>query len=109
MLAILSIIAPIFALMGLGFLAVRFRLFPGEGIKSLIGFVNNFATPSLLFHSLITNDFSAAFNIGIIGPYYLGALACFALGIGIALKGFRNGPGDAASVGFSGMFSNTIL
>jgi len=109
MLAILSIIAPIFALMGFGFAAVRFRLFPAEGIKSLIAFVNNFATPCLLFHSLITSDFGAAFNIGIIGPYYLGALICFALGIVIALKGFRNSPGVAVSVGFSGTFTNTVL
>ena len=109
MLAILSIIAPIFALMGFGFLAVRFRLYPAEGIKSLIAFVNNFATPCLLFHALISSDFSAAFNIAIIGPYYLGALACFALGIVIALKGFHNRPGDAVSVGFSGTFTNTIL
>src|SRR5690606_35662293 len=109
MLAIVSIIIPIFALMGLGFGAVRFRLFPAEGIKSLIAFVNNFATPCLLFHSLITSDFSTAFNIGIIGPFYLGALACFALGIVIALKLFHNSPGEAVSIGFSGMFTNTVL
>ncbi|MHA6691687.1 AEC family transporter [Devosia sp. A449] len=109
MLAIVSIIIPIFALMGLGFGAVRFRLFPAEGIKSLIAFVNNFATPCLLFHSLITSDFSSAFNIGIIGPFYLGALICFALGIVIALKIFRNSPGEAVSVAFSGTFTNTVL
>lgn len=109
MLAILTVIAPIFALMGLGFGAVRLRLFPAEGIKSLIAFVNNFATPCLLFHSLVTSDFSSAFNIGIIGPYYVGALACFVLGIVIALKVFRNTPGEAVAAGFSGMFTNTVL
>jgi predicted permease len=109
MLAILIVIAPIFALMGLGYTAVRFRLFPADGIKSLIAFVNNFATPCLLFHSLLTSDFRAAFNIGIIGPFYLGALACFVLGIVIALKFFGNRPGEAVSVGFSGMFTNTVL
>ncbi len=109
MLAILTVIAPIFALMGLGFGAVRLRLFPVEGIKSLIAFVNNFATPCLLFHSLVTSDFSSAFNIGIIGPYYVGALACFVLGIVIALKVFRNTPGEAVAAGFSGMFTNTVL
>jgi len=109
MLAILIVIAPIFALMGFGYLAVRFRLFPADGIKGLIAFVNNFATPCLLFHSLLTSDFSTAFNIGIIGPYYLGALICFVLGIVIALKAFGNRPGEAVSVGFSGMFTNTVL
>ncbi|MEO9299032.1 AEC family transporter [Devosia alba] len=109
MIAIINVILPIFALMGLGFGAVRLKLFPAEGIKSLIAFVNNFATPCLLFHSLVTSDFAAAFNPAIIGPFYIGALTCFVLGIVIALRGFGNSPGVAVSVGFSGMFTNTVL
>ncbi|MFN4211829.1 MAG: AEC family transporter, partial [Devosia sp.] len=109
MLAILTVIAPVFALMALGYGAVRFRLYPAEGIKSLIAFVNNFATPCLLFYSLVTSDFSAAFNPAILGPFYLGALICFAIGIVIALKLFGNTPGEAVSVGFSGTFTNTVL
>lgn len=109
MLAIINVILPIFALMGLGYGAVRFRLFPADGIKSLIAFVNNFATPCLLFHSLVTSDFRAAFNLAIIGPYYLGAIVCFAIGIVVALKFFGSRPGEAVSVGFSGTFTNTVL
>jgi malonate transporter len=109
MLAIITVIAPIFALMALGYTAVRFRLFPAEGIKGLIGFVNNFATPCLLFHSLLTSDFAAAFNLAIIGPFYIGAIICFVLGIVIARKGFGNRPGEAVSVGFSGTFTNSVL
>lgn len=109
MLAIINVIAPIFALMALGYCAVRFRLFPAEGIKGLIGFVNNFATPCLLFHSIATSDFRSAFNIAIIGPFYLGALICFAVGIIIARKLFGNTPGEAVSVSFSGTFTNTVL
>ena len=109
MLAILTVIAPIFALMGLGYTAVRFRLFPADGIKSLIAFVNNFATPCLLFHSLLTSDLRSAFNLAIIGPFYIGALICFVLGIVIAIKFFGNTPGVGVSVGFSGTFTNTVL
>ncbi|MDF2797898.1 MAG: family transporter [Devosia sp.] len=109
MLAIFNVIAPIFALMALGYCAVRFRLFPGEGIKSLIAFVNNFATPCLLFHSILTSDFRSAFNLSIIGPFYLGALICFVVGIVIARKFFGNTPGESVSVGFSGTFTNTVL
>ncbi|MET3926602.1 AEC family transporter [Devosia sp. 2618] len=109
MLAILTVIAPIFALMALGYGAVRFRLFPADGIKSLIAFVNNFATPCLLFYSLITSDFSAAFNPAIIGPFYLGALICFVIGIVIAVKLFGNTRCEGVSVGFAGTFTNTVL
>jgi len=109
MLAILTVIAPIFALMALGYSAVRFRLFPADGIKSLIAFVNNFATPCLLFHSLLTSDFSAAFNIGIIIPFYAGAIICFVIGIVIARRLFGNTPGEAVAAGFSSTFTNTVL
>ena len=109
MLSILNVIAPIFALMALGYGAVRLRLFPAEGIRSLISFVNNFATPCLLFHSIVGSDFRSAFNLAIIGPFYIGALICFALGIFVAIKFFGNQPGEGVSVGFSGTFTNTVL
>jgi predicted permease len=109
MLSIVNVIVPIFALMAFGYGAVRFRLFPQDGIKSLIAFVNNFATPCLLFYSIATSDLTSAFNPGIIGPYYFGALVCFAIGIVAALKIFGNTPGEAVAAGFSGMFTNTVL
>lgn len=109
MLAILSVIAPIFALIALGYGAVRFRLFPADGVKALITFVNNFATPCLLFYSISTSDFRSAFNIGIIGPYYLGAFICFFIGIIVARFLFGNRPGVSVSAGFAATFSNTVL
>lgn len=109
MLSILFVIAPIFGLIALGYIAVRYRLFPAEGVKALIAFVNNFATPCLLFYSISHSDFRAAFNIGIIGPYYFGALICFAIGIVVARKLFGNRPGESVAVGFSGTFTNTVL
>ncbi|MFC3705542.1 AEC family transporter [Devosia honganensis] len=109
MLSILAVIAPIFALIAFGFGAVRLRLFPAEGVKALIAFVNNFATPCLLFYSISSSDFRSAFNIGIIGPYYFGAIVCFVIGIVIARRVFANRPGESVSVGFAGMFTNTVL
>lgn len=109
MLSILAVIAPIFALIALGYLAVHRGLYPADGVKALIGFVNNFATPCLLFYSIGTSDFRAAFNIGIIGPYYFGAIVCFVLGIVVARRFFGNRPGEAVSAGFSAMFTNTVL
>lgn len=109
MLDIVFVILPIFALMALGYVAVLRRLYPAEGVKSLIAFVNNFATPCLLYHSISTSDFRSAFNLSIIGPFYLGAMVCFAVGIFIARRGFNNRPGESVAVGFSGTFTNTVL
>ena len=45
MLAIFNVVVPVFAIIGLGYLAVRFKLYPREGVRGLVAFVNNFATP----------------------------------------------------------------
>lgn len=106
---ILNVILPIFALLGLGYGAVRLRLFPKEGVRGLIVFVNNFAAPCLLFRAMLTTDFSTTFNWGVIVPYYVGGVAVFVIGIVLSAKLFRDKPGEAVASGFSAMFTNTVL
>lgn len=109
MLAILNVVIPVFALMALGYFAVRFRLFPTEGVRGLVQFVNNFATPCLLFNAMANSDFSTTFNWAVIGPFYVGAIAAFTLGSIIARRLFANRPGESISSGFAAMFTNTVL
>jgi malonate transporter and related proteins len=106
---ILNVIIPIFALMGVGFLAVRFKLYPAEGVKGLVAFVNNFATPCLLFNAMADADFGTAFNVAIIAPFYIGALFCLFFGAFLSAKLFGSRPGESVSAGFSAMFTNTVM
>lgn len=109
MLAILNVILPIFAILALGYGAVRLRLFPSEGVRGLVVFVNNFATPCLLFYAMLNTDFSTTFNWSVIMPFYVGAMVVFVLGIVLSARLFRNKPGEAVASGFSAMFTNTVL
>ncbi len=109
MLAIVNVILPVFALMVLGYSAVRFRLFPAEGVRGLVMFVNNFATPCLLFYAMATSDFTTTFNWSVIGSFYAGALVVFASGILISQHVFKDRPGESVASGFSGTFTNTVL
>lgn len=109
MFQILNIILPVFAIIGLGYLAVRFRLYPAEGVRGLVAFVNNFATPCLLFLAMLTADFEAAFNVHIIASFYAGSLFSLLAGAIIAVRFFKNRPGVGVSSGFSAMFTNTVL
>lgn len=109
MLAILNVILPVFALLALGYGAVRLRLFPSEGVRGLVVFVNNFATPCLLFYAMLNSDFSTTFNWSVIAPFYVGAIVVFVLGIALSSKLFRNKPGESVASGFSAMFTNTVL
>ncbi|MDP1732224.1 MAG: AEC family transporter [Devosia sp.] len=109
MFAILNVVIPVFAIIGLGYFAVRFRLYPTEGVRGLVAFVNNFATPCLLFQAMLTSDFGTAFNWSIIGPFYAGSLFSLVAGTIIAVKFFGNRPGEGVSSGFAAMFTNTVL
>jgi malonate transporter len=109
MLEILNVVIPVFAIIALGYGAVRLRLYPAEGVKGLVAFVNNFATPCLLFEAMLYSDFSTAFNPAIILPFYAGSLTSLTLGAIIAVKWFKARPGEGVSSGFSAMFTNTVL
>ena len=97
MLAIFNVVVPVFAIIGLGYLAVRFKLYPREGVRGLVAFVNNFATPCLLFHAMATADFSTEFNWAVIIPFYVGALVVFAVASVVSVKVFGNRPGEGVS------------
>ena len=109
LLAVFNIIAPVFAIVVLGYGAVRFKLYPQEGVKGLVAFVNNFATPCLLCEAMLTADFSRTFNLSIIGPFYIGAFILLLAGFLIARYGFQQRPGESVASGFSGTYTNTVL
>lgn len=109
MLAIVNVILPVFGIIALGYLAVRFRLYPTEGVRGLVAFVNNFATPCLLFQAMLTADFGAAFNLEIIVPFFIGSVFSFIAGTVIAVRFFRDKRGAGVASGFAAMFTNTVL
>ena len=106
---IFNVIVPVFGIMAVGYLAVRFRLYPAEGVRGLVLFVNNFATPCLLCQAMLTSDFSTTFNAAIIIPFYIGAVFSLLCGALIARNFFKQRPGESVSSGFSAMFTNTVL
>ena len=83
MLSVISITAPIFTLIALGFLAGKTRLISAESIRAMGGFVLYFTLPALIFRSLSSADYAA-----IIEPYYLlayglGSLTTLILGFSV--------------------------
>lgn len=109
MLQVLNVVIPVFAIIALGYIAVRLRLYPASGVKGLVAFVNNFATPCLLFEAMLTSDFGSTFNPAIIVPFYVGSITSLVAGSLIAVKWFGAKPGEGVASGFSAMFTNTVL
>lgn len=106
---LLEVTAPVFLVLGFGYLAVWRKLFPDVGADMLMSFATNFAFPCLLFRAISTLDLKAHFDWPLLVSYYTGSLTVFVLGIGGALLLFRRPLQDAITFGFSAMFANSVM
>ena len=76
---LVSITAPIFLLIALGFFAVRLRFVDAELIRGLGAFVLNFAMPALILHAFLGQDFREAADARFIVAYGGASLVLFGL------------------------------
>ncbi|PFG08763.1 AEC family transporter [Marinobacter sp. LV10MA510-1] len=107
MLAIVSITAPIFLLIAIGYAAVRSRLLPYEAIPGLGRFVLYFALPSLIVNTLSSMDIEEVIEPGFILAYALGSLLMIGLGLLLTLKILKNEPVLASLKAMGMTVSNT--
>ena len=109
MLEILTIVLPVFLLVGAGWTAARVGGFPASAVEGLMSFAVRFAVPVLLFGAMARLDLAQAFDRELLGAFYAGSLSSFVVGIALARKVWGRRPGEAVALGFCAMFSNTLL
>lgn len=107
MLAVLSITAPIFILIGLGFVSVRGGLVNREQLRGMGTFVITFALPALVFNALAKRPLSEVLNVPYMGAYALGSLAIFAIGFAVAFWLRRQGVSRSAIMALGVSVSNS--
>lgn len=84
MLAVFSATLPFFGLIGLGFLAARWRFFPPEGAVWLTRFVFFFALSAMLFRFAARLDLAALFDPRFALAYLGGSLAVWGTALAVA-------------------------
>lgn len=84
MLQILQITAPIFLLIGLGYLAAMGGLLNREQVRGIGAFVITFAMPALLIKTLGTSPIQQTMVPGYLLAYAFGSLAAFTLAFGVS-------------------------
>ena len=109
MFAIFLVVLPVFLLLGAGYVAARTGYLDPAISDPLNAFAVKLAVPVLLFRALYRLDLSAAFHPAMLASFFLGAFACFAIGIALARLVWRRRPGEAVAVGFCALFSNTLM
>ena len=107
MTALLSLIAPIFVLIGAGYAAVRLGLVPEQLIQALGGFVLNFALPALILYALLQQDLRETLNWSYILAYSAGSLAAFLAMLLFLRVGLTRSLPQAAIAALGGSASNS--
>lgn len=106
---ILDIILPVFGIVGLGYAAARFGLFPIEANKGLSRFVFDFAIPALLFRTMATTTLPDQIEWGYLISYFGGGYVAWILGTALSYVLFRRTGAAPALAGMTAGFSNTVL
>ncbi|MGB1234998.1 MAG: AEC family transporter [Planktomarina sp.] len=104
-----SVIAPVFCVLGFGYLAVWKRWISEPAIDALMGFTQKFAIPCLLFQAIATLDLSANFDPALLFSFYSGAISGFLIGLLAARFIFKRAWDHCVAIGFVGLFSNSVL
>jgi malonate transporter and related proteins len=109
MIGILTVVVPVFLLIGAGYLAVWRGLFADSAVDGLMVFTQKFAIPCLLFSGVASLDLGAEFDLALLGSFYAGSTANFFLGMfGARLLFGRPWP-DCVAIGFVPLFANSVL
>lgn len=110
MLEILSITGPIYLIILIGVLAVRFELFSKADMRVLGKLVINLALPCLLFNALSQRDFAEIVRIDYLAAYALGTLTVVACGFFWAarINGQRGAAGAYVAMGMSSSNSSFV-
>ena len=105
----LQVTAPIFALIALGYAAVRLNVMHRDGVRALSAFVVNFALPALIFKALSERTFSDIVHPRYLLVYGLGSLIAFGAVFGITRVLGRKDPTTSAVFAMGASCSNSIM
>jgi malonate transporter len=106
---ILHILAPVFGIQLLGYLAVKMGILDEGGVKGLVLFVFYFAVPLLLFRSLATAALPDDIEWSFILSFYGGSFTCYFLAMAGGRFLFKRDLADQAIFGMSAGFTNTVF
>ena len=105
-----SVVAPIIAIIALGYMAARRDVFSQDHVATLNRFVFVLAAPALLFRNVALTEFPETLSIGLWLAYYAPMLVIMALAFIAARFVFGGRAGSEYVIfGFGAGFSNTVM
>ncbi len=103
---LITVILPVFLVIGFGYVAAWRGVFSQSNVDGLMRFATNFAVPVLLFRAISRLDLSADFDFVLLGSFYTGSFLCFCAGLFGARFLFKQGWENSVAIGFICLFAN---
>lgn len=109
MLAVLAIVAPVFALILAGYLSARTGYLSDVAGKAISEFSFRLAMPALLFRTMASVELPAGSNVGLLASFF-GAIAVVWLVVAVlAQKLLRRPAEDGAAIALSASYGNIVM
>ena len=105
--ALFAIVAPVFALIGLGAAAIRLRLLDAGAVRGMSDFVFYLAMPSLLLRAMVTAPPLRLLDVA--GSFIAGALLLFAAAALLSRVVLRARISTAGVFALNAVFGNTVM
>ncbi|MCW8915238.1 MAG: AEC family transporter [Magnetovibrio sp.] len=105
--ALINVVFPVFAIVGLGYLSGVIKILGPESAQALNRFVYYFALPPLLFMFTATTTVGEIFNGPFIFSYLLGTLITLCIAIGVSRFVFGENLAIVSMFGFGAVFANS--
>ncbi|MEH6576907.1 MAG: AEC family transporter [Amphritea sp.] len=106
---VFNITGPVFAIIAIGYLAIKYSILSRDASKSLAGFTVNFALPALLFKAISERPLSQLFNSDYLLVYAGGSLLSFTALFLIYRKLRQEKLAASAIFAMGGSFSNSLM
>ena len=107
--AVLNITAPIFFLILLGYVAIRWQLLPKEALPALSKFVLYLALPAVMVTKISALDLAAVMNLPYMVVYGSAGLIVFMVTLTIARKALAKSWSVAGVSAMGGMMPNSAF
>jgi len=106
---VITVVAPVFALIALGYVAGHLNWISQAGAKGLAEFTFKLAIPAMLFRKMATAELPDVTPYALWGAYFMSAGAIWLISTGVALLVLRRTPPESAAIAMSSAFGNVVM
>ncbi|MBL8566049.1 MAG: AEC family transporter [Hyphomicrobiaceae bacterium] len=109
MIAIFTIVAPVFGIIAIGYAAGRWNLLSPNASQGISDFAFTLAIPALLCRTIATAEFGSLSPLAVWGSFYTAGFATWAAATLLARYVLRRPAEDAPAIAMTATFGNTVM